>query len=102
MYGQDARVTGTLSSMPARRTVLAVVIGLAIGVAVMVALRPVPTQSGKAISPLAERSAEWSLDRRIPEVWLVDVPLDEAARRVGEFAGVPVVIDTKAVDGDSV
>jgi hypothetical protein len=54
-----------------------------------------PLADGGSRSALAEPAAELSLDKRIPEVWLVDIPFDEATQRVGQLAGIPVIVDRK-------
>src|SRR3954471_22347936 len=50
-----------------------------------------------ADSVRGEKSAPLTLERGVPDVQIVDEPLQEAARKLSSAAGVPVVVDADAL-----
>lgn len=65
------------------------VCGVAAGMAAMAVLRPERMEPGIR-APVPYTPAELALDRRLPEVWFQDVPLDQAAEQLGQLAGVRI------------
>src|SRR5688572_20874803 len=81
-----------------RSLVIVFILGSLAGIAANRWLLPKPSSGGGngPLAALAEPAAESVLDKRIPEVWLVDVPFDQATQQVAQLAGVPILIDTKS------
>jgi hypothetical protein len=72
-----------------RSLLLMLLVGIAIGLAIDL-LRP---KAEARRLPAGEPSVEMALDKRIPEVWLENVPLEVAAKQITELSGVPINID---------
>jgi hypothetical protein len=70
--------------------------GIGVGAGIVNALRPASRSPGTPTASMAASEmspAERALDRVVPEVWVVNLPLDAAAAKVSAASGVAIRVD---------
>jgi hypothetical protein len=75
--------------------------GIGVGAGIMNALRPATKLSGTATASLANSELspiERALERVVPEVWVVNQPVEVVAAKVSAASGAPVRVDRKGAE----